>query len=95
MGRSPVFIYCSGDRSSYIAIATDMVAESSAQDNPDRLYRDPRSAEVIPATVVIPIHVTPFMNSFEIHLHTPSTPLAAAIGPLSTEVAANTIMQKS
>jgi hypothetical protein len=33
MGRSPLFIYCSGDRSSCIAIATDMVAENSAQDN--------------------------------------------------------------
>jgi hypothetical protein len=39
-----------------------MVAESSAQDDyhchPDQLYRDPWSAEVIPATVAIPIHVT-------------------------------------
>jgi hypothetical protein len=41
MGRSPLFIYCSGDRSSCIAIATsvvgvastDMAAESSAQDD--------------------------------------------------------------
>jgi hypothetical protein len=41
MGRSPLFIYYSGDRSSCIYIATsvvgvaasDMVAESSAQDD--------------------------------------------------------------
>jgi hypothetical protein len=46
IGRSLLFIYCSGDRGSCIAIAssavaTDMVAESSAQD--DHLLL-PRSA---------------------------------------------------
>jgi hypothetical protein len=29
--------------------------------HPDQLYRDLRSAEVIPAIVVIPIHVTDFL----------------------------------
>ena len=48
MGRSLLFIYCSGDRSSCIAIvtsvvgvaATDMVAESSAQDNQALCHMD-------------------------------------------------------
>jgi len=64
MGRSPLFIYSIVFATSVVGVAaTDMVAESSAQDDyhchPDQLYRDPWSAEVIPATVAIPIHVTP------------------------------------